>query len=572
MQYKKLSLLFYLLLLTSVTHSQINYTEINFRSPVDIPIYLAGNFGEIRSTHFHAGIDIKTQGVIGKKIYAVEDGYISRLKISVNSYGKTIYINHPNGYTTVYGHLNRFNPKLDKLVKEIQYQNNEFEMNYFPKHGELLVKKGDKIGYSGNSGSSQGPHLHFEVRETVDQIPVNPLFFNFKIADNIAPVLYNLIIYPLDKNSEINGNNTSLHLKLKQTENEFSFYDTSLISLSGKIGFGLEMNDFLNNSRNKCGIYTLSISVDSILIYKHLIDKFSFNESGYVKSHIDYAEKVKSKKTIQKAFISPNNKMSIYKFNVNNGVYNFNKDSLHNIQIVASDVSGNISELSFNVKGILSNCTNQIVSDSIDRLVMNWETENIFKEDEIELHFPKQSFFDTLHFKYSKSKSSFNAYSNVHHIHNIYTALNKSYSISIKTLDLPTEISNKAFIAELLEDEINSIGGEVINGYIVSEVSTFGDFVVSIDTISPEIELISDLKNLKNNKIDFLITDDLTGIKSFNGYIDNSWALFEYDQKNDLLFYDMDEEKIERGSEHELELFVIDNNDNVTTYYTNFHW
>jgi hypothetical protein len=332
------------------------------------------------------------------------------------------------------------------------------------------------------------------------------------------------------------------------------------------------MNDFLNNSRNKCGIYTLSISVDSILIYKHLIDKFSFNESGYVKSHIDYAEKVKSKKTIQKAFISPNNKMSIYKFNVNNGVYNFNKDSLHNIQIVASDVSGNISELSFNVKGILSNCTNQIVSDSIDRLVMNWETENIFKEDEIELHFPKQSFFDTLHFKYSKSKSSFNAYSNVHHIHNIYTALNKSYSISIKTLDLPTEISNKAFIAELLEDEINSIGGEVINGYIVSEVSTFGDFVVSIDTISPEIELISDLKNLKNNKIDFLITDDLTGIKSFNGYIDNSWALFEYDQKNDLLFYDMDEEKIERGSEHELELFVIDNNDNVTTYYTNFHW
>jgi hypothetical protein len=571
MQYKKISLLFYLLLLTSVSQSQIRYTNVNFRSPVNIPIFLAGNFGEIRSTHFHAGIDIKTQGVIGKKIYAVENGYISRIKVSVNSYGKTIYINHTNGYTTVYGHLNKFNSKLDKLVKEIQYRNNEFEIDYIPKQNELSVTKGEIIGYSGNSGSSEGPHLHFEVRETANQIPVNPLFFNFNIKDNIAPVLYNLIIYPLNKESKINGRNKRLHLKLNQTGNKFSIYDTSQITVSGKIGFGIEMNDFLNNSLNKCGIYKLTVSIDSLLIYSHSLDKFAFNENGYVKSHIDYAEKVKSKKTIQRTFIAPNNNLSIYKFNLNKGAFIFNKDRLYSVKIVATDVSGNISELSFNVSGQSLNYTNQQNVDSSDGTFMNWETENIFEDDEIKLHFPEKAFFDTLHFKYATSKSPIKAFSNLHHIHNIYTPLNKRYSISIKTHDLPIELSNKAFIAQLYKDEIKSIGGTVINGHIVSQANTFGDFVVLTDTISPEIKLKTDLKNLNDNIIEFLVSDDLTGIKSYNGYIDNNWALFEYDQKNNLLFYIIDEDKIGKNIEHDLELFVTDNNDNITTYYINFH-
>ena len=195
MQYKKLSLLFSLLLLSYLLFGQINYKNIDFLSPVDFPIYLSGNFGEIRSAHFHSGIDIKTQGVSGKKIHAVEDGYISRIKVSVNSYGKTLYINHPNGYTTVYGHLSKFNLKIDKLVKDIQYQNNEYEINYFPKKGELKVNKGDIIAYSGNTGSSEGPHLHLEVRETNNQIPVNPLLFNFDVKDNIPPVFYSLKIF-----------------------------------------------------------------------------------------------------------------------------------------------------------------------------------------------------------------------------------------------------------------------------------------------------------------------------------------------------------------------------------------
>jgi peptidase M23-like protein len=567
MQYKKLNLLFSLLLLSSLTFSQINYKDIDFLSPVDFPIYLSGNFGEIRSAHFHSGIDIKTQGVSGKKIYAVEGGYISRIKVSVNSYGKTLYINHPNGYTTVYGHLSLFNSKLNKLVKDIQYQNNEFEINYFPKEGELLIKKGELIAYSGNTGSSEGPHLHFEVRESNNQIPVNPLLFNFDVKDNIPPTFYSLVIYPINSYSKINGQNAPIHLKLKKVNGYYTKVDTNQINLSGDIGFGIEMYDFLNNSRNKCGIHTLSLLIDSLLIYKHSIDKFSFYETGYVKSHIDYTEKMRSKKTIQKTFIAPNNNLSIYESDINKGIYTFIEDTTYNIKLIATDVNGNKSELLLNIKSQLPDFSIPSICDSAENNYMKWEVENIFESNELKIVIPKKSLFDSIDFEYFKSEPDFEAYSNVHHVHNIYTPLNKAYSISIKTLNLPKELSDKVFI-----EEMNPIGGEIINGKIISEAKNFGDFVVLLDTISPQIKSVSDFTNIKSNTIRFVITDKLSGIKSYNGYIDNNWALFEYDQKNDLLFCIVDSERIEKNIEHELELFVIDNNNNISTYYTTFYW
>ena len=395
MQFKKLSLLFSFLSLPFFLFSQINSKEINFRSPVDIPIYLSGNFGEIRSTHFHSGIDIKTQGTIGKKVYSVEEGYISRIKVSVNSYGKTIYINHPNGYTSVYGHLNNFNSKIEKIAKSIQYQDQEFEIDFYPKKDEIKVPKGEIIGYSGNTGSSEGPHLHFEIRETNEQIPVNPLFFNFDIKDDIPPVLYNLIIYPLDSKTTIDGLNKITQFNLKKIDSKYSTVDTNEIKINGHVGFGIEMNDYLNGSSNRCGIYKLSVYKNNQLYYDHTIDKFSFSEASYVRSHIDYAQKLKSKQTIQKTFISPNNNLSIYTFSKNRGIFNFSYDSLYQIRILASDAYGNKSEISFNIIGDQENISNDTAMIH-NGILMNWDDENNYENEEVKVTIPKGTLFDTI--------------------------------------------------------------------------------------------------------------------------------------------------------------------------------
>ncbi len=311
MQLKKILLLFYIGFSNLFIYSQLKNDSAIFQSPVDFPIYLAGNFGEIRAEHFHAGIDIKTQGVEGKKIYSIDDGYISRIKITANGYGKTIYIEHPNGYTSVYGHLRDFAPEINKRVKDIQYQNKKFEVDYFPPKDEFQFKKGEIIAYSGNTGQSSGPHLHFEIRDSRNQDPLNPLLFNFPIKDDIAPVFNSLFIYPATKYSLINGLYQPAFYSLIKENESYKINDT--INLSGRFYFGYEINDFLNDSKNRCGIYTLSVLINNQEAYHHKIDRISFSEMGYVRSHIDYSERIRSKKTIQRTYIAPNNKLSIYK-------------------------------------------------------------------------------------------------------------------------------------------------------------------------------------------------------------------------------------------------------------------
>ncbi|OFX22946.1 MAG: hypothetical protein A2041_00285 [Bacteroidetes bacterium GWA2_31_9b] len=572
MQLKKLVLLFSLILSNHFIYSQLILKDSNFRSPVDFQIFLAGNFGEIRAEHFHAGIDIKTQGVEGKNVYSVYDGYISRIKISANNYGKALYIEHTNGYTSVYGHLSSYSKQINNIIKDIQYKNKQFEVDYYPKENEFPVKKGDIIGYSGNTGRSSGPHLHFEIRESREQIPVNPMFFDFSIEDNIPPVFYTLAMYPLSENSLINNSNKSQYFTINGKNGKSIIPDT--IYVSGKFGIGIELYDFLNNSKNQCGIFTLTIKLDTNIVYNHKIDKVPFSEIGYIKSHIDYAERIKSKKTIQKTFIEPNNHLTIYKSTVNNGIFDLESDTIQKITLTACDINNNCSNLSFFVKS--SPVMNLI--DSIKPIKndpFQWDIENKFNDKGINLIFPPKTFFDTVNFTYSIGEPIKNSYSSVHIIHNKYTPVYKSYTASIKTINLPDEFKEKAFIA-LVNDNNETIyqGGVFINGYLTTQLKEFGNFVVLVDTVVPEIKNIQKDNSIvhPDNSIKFIVKDMLSGIKSYNGYIDNNWALFEFDPKNDLLVYFLDEQKIKKNSNHEIELFIIDNKGNINTYYSTFNW
>ena len=551
------------------SRSQSKFPNDYFRSPLDIPLLLSGNFGELRSTHFHSGIDIKTQGCTGQKVYSVADGYVSRIKVSAGGYGNAIYITHPNGYTSVYGHLQSFNKTIQSHVTNMQYKKQSFSANLFPPKDKFQLKKGDIIGLSGNSGSSAGPHLHFEIRETKTESPVNPLLFGFNIEDTIPPRVFNIAIYPKDSNSYIDGKNKIYIQKATKTNGIFGITGEEPVNVCGEIAFGIEANDYLNGSYNKCGLYTTKLYFDSVLIFYSKLKNLSFAEQRYIMSYYDYAYKVDTKKYIQKSFLDPNNKTHVVKDNINNGIVSISDTNIHTVNYVLTDVYNNISKISFNIKGSKA----PVVTDnSITEYskAMPYQIENSFEADGIKISIPKDALFDKLFFTYQLLNDSIpQLYSKLHRVHKPGTPLYKSYKLSIKTIDLPENLQDKAVIAIVSENKKSpvfySAGGKWDNGYITTKVREFGDFAVVVDTIAPTIKPvnISNGKNMtKNSSIRIKIKDELSGIAKYEGFIDDKWVLFRYDAKNDIIEHRFSDKAIAKGNNHILKLRVVDRRNN----------
>lgn len=566
MQFNKLSLTIIIYFTYFFSYAQSPGNNHDYHYPVDFTIRLSGNFGELRSGHFHSGIDIKTGGVTGKKIYAIEDGYVSRIKVSSGGYGKTLYIDHPNGYTSVYAHLDDFKGKIADFVKAYQYKNKSFEIEYFPEKNEFPVRRGETIAFSGNSGSSSGPHLHFELRKTRGQKPVNPLMYNFEIEDNISPVIKSLFIYPIhDEYIHNHQMKKSYRIhKEKGKKSVYSLKENDTIVVNGIVGFGLETYDLLNKSHNKCGVYSVELLIDSATIYKSNFSEFSFYETRYINSHIDYYERLTNKKLVHKLFVEPNNILSIYDQVVDNGTFS-PKNKFHDVTIIVKDVFNNISLLKFTLKNDPDKFKKS-VQDADSSFLFSWMKENEFSNDSIEIHVPEKSLYHNINFHYEKESG--NEYSPVHAVHYDYIPVHKRYSIALKYRTIDSHLKDKAYIAYLDDDEWLYEGGEIINGKIVTETRNFGKFCVMLDTIPPSIQK----KKYNKLRLDYMIKDGETGIKSVNGYINGEWALFEYDPKNDLLFYEIDAKKTETGKEHSVEIFITDNRDNVQTFYDTAYW
>ncbi|MBE0676905.1 MAG: M23 family metallopeptidase, partial [Bacteroidales bacterium] len=279
------------LLLTSLRSD--NPDKDLFISPVRIPLLLSANFAEIRADHFHSGIDIRTQGITGHEIVAAASGYVYRISVSPGGFGKALYLRHPSGYSTVYGHLDRFIPEIEEYVTEQQYQNRSFTVSLFPTTGRFVFKQGELIAYSGNTGSSGGPHLHYEIRRSDDEFPLDPLRFEFGVRDNIKPILENLVIYPLSETTTINGQNQELLLPVQGSHGNYYIRSDKPVTISGKAGFGIRSHDLLNNSWNKCGVYSIELQIDGETVYLFQMDGLSFDETRYVNSHIDYRRKMR---------------------------------------------------------------------------------------------------------------------------------------------------------------------------------------------------------------------------------------------------------------------------------------
>ncbi len=548
--------------------------KITFISPVKIPLALSANFGELRADHFHSGLDIKTQGVSGKEIVAAASGYIYRISVSPGGFGRAVYIKHPSGYSTVYGHLEKFNPEIDKYVNSQQYDKKSFLVTLYPPRERFQVRQGEIIGFSGNSGSSGGPHLHYEIRKSEGEIPVNPLFFDFGISDNIKPVIEKLIIYPVNGNTRINNQNKKKWINVTGSNGKFTIPSDTEINISGEAGFGIKSFDQLNESNNKCAVYSIELLIDSSSVFKYVMDAFSFNESRYINSHIDYEIYRKDKIYIERTFVLPNDKLTVYKNLVNRGIFNFNDNRVHLAEIIVTDMNDNKSRLSFRIKS--TTMIPEDVSDKPEGKLMPFSRSNSFESENIKVNIPNGALYDTIYFSYNKSDATRGMLSDIHSIHNIYTPVHKPYTLSIKPDSVPPGKKSKMLLVKIENDkERNAINSNWNEGYISAEVRSFGNYYVGIDTTGPEISangLVQGANLTGRREIRIRISDDLSGINYYEPSIDGNWALFEYDQKNDVLIYKFDADRITSGTKHNLSLKVADNKDNISFFNCTFTW
>jgi hypothetical protein len=547
-----------------------------FISPVKIPQLLSANFGELRIDHFHSGLDIKTQGVTGKEVVASADGYIYRISVTPGGFGNALYIRHTSGYSTVYGHLERFVPEVEKYVKAQQYEKKSFQITLFPSKEQFPVKQGELIAFSGNSGGSGGPHLHFEIRKSDSEKPINPLLFEFGMVDNIRPVIEKLVIYPINHNTLINDHNIIKKINVTGGHGIYSVPKENAITISGLAGFGIKAYDMLNDSPNRCAVYSIELLIDSTSIFKYTMDGFSFDESRYVNSHIDYETYMKENTYIERAFVQPGDKLNVYKNVINRGLFNFNDNKLHRAEIIVTDANNNKSVLSFQIKA--QSEKPQPVIRSIDKniQVMPYNKTNKFSSENISLNIPAGALYDTLYFSYKKEKGTYEMFSDLHYIDDKFTPVHKAYSLSMRPTSVPAGRESKMLIVQLGDDQkksgVTSIWSE---GYLSADVLSFGRFYIGMDTIAPAISangLVPGANLTGRKDIRIKITDELSGIKSYVSSIDGNWALFEYDQKNDMLIYKFDEKRITKGSKHNLSLKVTDNKDNFSIYKCSFTW
>ena len=537
--------------------------------PIDPPLSLSGNFGELRTNHFHSGLDFRTQGHTGIPVHSVADGYVARVDISPTGYGRAVYINHPNGITTVYGHLERLMPALQRYVRRIQYKREQFEVNLAIPRDSFPVKQGEVIAWSGNAGSSGGPHLHFEIRDTQTQRPQNGLKWHFPITDNIPPKIISLYAYSFPSTGVYDDNryptvfySSAYHLK-----------GNPVLKVSGPTAFGIQAVDYLNASWSKCGIYSAQLVVDQDTVFGFQINDISFTETRYVNSLADYAERERYGRWVHRLFRQPGNKLDIYTVDKNNGIVNFTDDKTHDIKVITADAYGNQSTLEFQVQSTPPDSTQRHYNGA---RIFSYKKDNYFQSDNLKLKVPEGALYDDLAFHFEEGPKPKGCYAPLQKIQDKYTPLQKAIRVAIKPDSLPESLQKKALLVMLDEPDQQkwSAGGRYEDGWVVGYPRNFGDFSVAVDTIPPSIQSLSikDHKNLMNPKhIRFKIKDDLSGIDTYRGEIDGKWALFVYDPKYDLLTYTIDTTRVELGKTHQLKLKVTDVKGNQSIYSATFY-
>ena len=566
-----------LLLVTALTIANLVGSQVSdrnlFVSPLRDAPSLSASFAELRSDHFHSGIDYRTGGVTGKDVLAIDAGYVYRIAVSPGGFGKALYVRHPSGYSSVYAHLRSFRPDIEEYVENRQYEMKSFSVSLFPQRNQFRVERGEVIAWSGNTGGSSGPHLHFEIRDSSTEEPVNPLGFDFGVSDSKRPVIDKVILYPLTRSSTVNGRNASLTLRTVPADGSYGIASSELPVIAGETGLGIKCWDSFDNSSNRCGIYSIEVLADGLKIYSFTADRFSYSESRYINSHIDYAAKASGNEYIHRLFIQPGNRLSMYDGHVNRGILSFSDDSDHDIRIIVTDASGNRSWVAFRLTSLPKPVITPAPAECSKVLPYGKATD--FTADGIRIHFPAGAFYDTLFLKYNVRSGSCDLLSSIHSIHNETVPVHDRYRLSVRPDTVIPGKEDKLCLATVdSKGKPSFSGGSFSYGYVTGDVNRLGDYAVAIDTVAPVIKpSFAKGATLTGKRLfTVTITDEFSGIGSYETLIDGQWFLAEYDAKNNLLIYRPTDSRLKQNSHHTMELTVKDNRGNSTVLKSEFRW
>lgn len=552
---------FVIALLLTFKLAQSQVPQDYFDHPLEIPLILSGSFGELRSNHFHSGLDIKTQQREGIPVHAPADGYISRIKVAHFGYGKALYIKHPNGYSTVYAHLQKYAGDIQEYVKNNQYSKESFELELFPEINQLEVKKGDIIGYTGNTGSSGGPHLHFEIRDAASR-PMNPLLFGVEIPDTKAPIVTSVFAYPMDGGVV---NQSTEPVKLRLIKQKDGSYNTEKISAIGKIGFGVVSNDQQNGASNKNGVYEIKTAFNGEDKFEVLFEKFSFSETRFLNRYIDYGYFKENKSRIQKLFREANNPLSLIKYENDTGLIDVKEDFEANYAISLKDFKGNETTISIPIQGISEEPITP--SKNTERLEFVQSgastTINIGK---FTVYVPAKALYQDEYLDVTSSGDTL-------HLHSDVVPIHKNISVSVDVSNYTGADKDKMFIGRLnWRGEPYYSSTRRKGNVLTTGTRIFGDYTLAVDTIAPTIKAVNFNDGQwisKNNTLKIKIDDDVSGISKYRATINGKFILMEYNYKKDVLTYDFDDTIIAE-SENNLKLIVTDNVGNSTTFEAQF--
>lgn len=530
----------------------------SYAVPLKTPYRISGSFGELRSNHYHAGLDMGTAGVENIEVHSAEAGWVSRVKVGPWGYGRALYIDHPDGHTTVYGHLNGFATRIDSVVRAAQYAKEDFSVEVYLEPIQIAVQRDEVVAYSGNTGGSGGPHLHFEVRDTKTEEPLNPQLFIETVADNVPPTIVGIKVYSTNDTTLVNGQLRDRYYTRQQIKGQ-------TIQAYGQVGFGIECFDNVERGGRPVGVVEVVLYDNGKVIFHSRVDHFPFSLNRHVNNHIDMAERQQTKRYVERSFVSPGNQLPVYLTCQTPTL--IAEGQRHDITYEALDLAGNISKLSFTVVGRKPHTL--VRKQRAQGTLVRWQQPCVMDTLGMRVEMEPKTLFEDGIIDFGRSTNSWG--SDVYSVGQSSITTQKSFSI---TLPIPQEWQDegklqKVFVGRMEGNRLIYLGGKVeqrwdrkeegAGAYCIKAQSLlFGKFGVGIDTIAPSLSIRNKSQALRRqHQIILGIGDNMSGIAKYDVWIDGKWEVFEYDYKNARLKASIEYLGIGRG-QHTLKAQVTD--------------